>query len=125
MDAHGLTHRVAIITTPTARPETSGIVKLRIRLPKEVLRQASSGPTPVRMSSSSPTGIITRLKNGGPTVTLVPCTHSERMGKSVPQSTVKHATRKMTLLKRKLDSREASASKRCSDFRYEVLVKKK
>src|SRR4051812_28906385 len=125
MEVHGVIQRSAIMATPTAAAITIGTVKLRFRLPRDVLRHASSGPTPVRMSSSSPTGIITRLKNGGPTVTFVPCTHSERMGKSVPHSTVKHATKKMTLLKRKLDSREASASRRCSDFRYEVLVKKK
>src|SRR3954467_13094470 len=106
MDAHGRTQRVAIITSPTARPEPSGTAKLRIRLPKDVLRQASSGPTPVKTSSSSPTGIITRLKKGGPTVTFVPWIASLSSGKSVPQSTVKHATKKMTLLNRKLDSRE-------------------
>src|SRR3954463_10963624 len=125
MEIHGRAHAVAIIKTPAARPTTIGTVKFRFRLAREVLRQASSGPTPVKISSSNPTGIITRLKNGGPTVTFVPCTHSDKIGKSVPQSTVKHATRKITLLNRKLDSRDTSDSNRCSDCRWVVFFKKK
>ena len=55
-------------------------------------------------------GIITLLKKGGPTLILLPSTHSERTGKSVPQSTAKQAARRMRLLKRKLDSRETRES---------------
>src|SRR3954470_15443598 len=125
MEIHGRAQAVAIINTPAARPATIGTVKLRFRLPRDVLRQANSGPTPVKTSSSNPTGIITRLKNGGPTVTFVPCTHSDRIGNSVPQRTVKHATRKITLLNRKLDSRDTNDSNRCSDCRWLVFFKKK
>src|SRR5271169_752460 len=44
--------------------------------------------------------------------------YSERTGKSVPQSTVKHAASRTRLLKRKLDSRETSDSSLFSAFRW-------
>src|SRR5438128_12243299 len=83
----------------------AGIAKLRFTLSNEVLRHASSGPTAVKKSKNSPIGTFTLLKNGGPTVTLLPCTHSESTGKSVPQRTAKQDASKTRLLKRKLDSR--------------------
>src|ERR1700722_5706999 len=99
---------------PTINAPIAGHLKLREMLSIEVLRQASSGPSAVSNRSSSATGIFTRLKNGGPTVTLVPCTHSERTGKSVPHRTVKQATSSKRLLNKKLDSRETSDSSLCS-----------
>src|SRR5512146_753735 len=102
--------KIAAVTAAAS----AGMEKLRFRLSNEVLRQASSGPTAVSKSSSRATGTLTRLKKGGPTVTLWPCTHSESTGKSVPQSTVKQATNRTRLLKRKLDSREMSDSSRFS-----------
>src|SRR5690348_13842374 len=95
---------------PATNPAASGQAKLRFRLESEVLRQASSGPTPVRNSKNSAMGIFTLLKNGGPTVILLPSIHSVNTGKSVPQSTAKHAARRIKLLKRKLDSRETTES---------------
>src|SRR5512142_447583 len=109
----------------TATASTAGMVKLRLMLSHEVLRQASSGPTAVSSSKKSVIGVITRLKNGGPTVILVPCTHSLRTGKSVPQSTAKQAARRTRLLKRKLDSRETRASSLFSLFRCWRLRTKK
>ncbi len=50
----------------------AGHMKLRFRLSTDVLRHASKGPTAVSSKSSKATGMFTRLKNGGPTVTLVP-----------------------------------------------------
>src|SRR6516162_5046102 len=88
---------VTIRKMATASAPTDGHMKLRFRLSSEVLPQASNGPTAVRISNSRATGIFTRLKNGDPTVTLVPCTHSDS-----------------TLLNRKLDSRETSDSSLCS-----------
>ena len=41
---------------------------------------------------------------------LFPVTASESTGKSVPQSTAKHAASKIKLLNRKLDSRDTSES---------------
>ena len=41
-------------------------------LSSDVRRQASSGPSAVSNSSNKATGIATRLKNGGPTVTVCP-----------------------------------------------------
>src|SRR5215469_10109000 len=89
-----------------------GIRKLRRKLSSDVCRHASSGPTPVRNTRNSPIGTFTRLKNGGPTVTLLPVTHSDRTGNSVPHNTAKHDTNKTRLLNRKLDSRETSESSR-------------
>src|SRR5580704_13715892 len=106
---------------PVARAPIAGHRKFRFKLSTDVRRQASSGPTAVSRRSSNATGMFTRLKNGGPTVTLVPCTHSESTGNSVPHRTVKHATSRSRLLNRKLDSRETSDSsrfslRRCSRF---------
>src|SRR5258707_722323 len=96
----------------------TGQPKLRLRLSPEVLRQASSGPTPVRKRSASPTGIIIFLKNGAATVMGLLVNHSEKTGKSVPERTAMEATRKSGLLKRKLDSpTTASASARRSSTR--------
>src|SRR5262252_8879690 len=93
---------------------TVGIKKFRRRLSSEVCRHASNGPIPVRNTRNNPIGTLTRLKNGGPTVTLLPVTHSDSTGNSVPQSTAKHDTSSTRLLNRKLDSRETSESNRCS-----------
>src|SRR5580704_18825570 len=101
-------------TAATVSAPSAGNLKLRLKLSIEVLRQASSGPTAVSSRSSKATGIFTRLKNGGPTVTLVPWTHSESTGNKVPHSTVKQATNKRRLLNRKLDSRETRDSSLCS-----------
>src|SRR5277367_7168516 len=94
-----------------------GRIKLRRTLLKEALRQANSGPIPVKKSRKRPMGSATRLKKGAPTVTLLPCTYSEMMGKSVPHRIVKQAASRTRLLKRKLDSRETSDSSLCSDLR--------
>ena len=89
------------------------------------MRHASSGPTPVRNTRNNPIGTFTRLKNGGPTVTFDPVTHSDSTGNSVPHSTAKHATSSTRLLNRKLDSRETSDSSRCSLFSVSRLRTKK
>src|ERR1700720_3128109 len=94
-----------------------GYRKFRLRLSREVLRQASSGPIAVSNKSSKATGTATRLKNGGPTVTLCPCTNSDKIGNNVPHSMVKQRVSKRRLLNRKLDSRETSASSLCSLLR--------
>src|SRR5262250_1176012 len=93
---------------------TVGSRKFRFRLSSDVCRQASNGPTPVRNTRNSPIGTFTRLKNGGPTVTLLPVTHSDKTGNKVPHSTAKHDTSSTRLLNRKLDSRETSDSSLCS-----------
>src|SRR5690348_12572699 len=99
--------------------------KLRLRLSMDVFRHASNGPSAVSSNSSSATGMFTLLKNGGPTVTLWPCTHSERMGNNVPHKTVKQASSSSRLLNRKLDSRETSDSSRCSLRRWLWFFTKK
>src|SRR6266849_9755343 len=114
-----------ISTAPTAIAPNAGHRKLRLRLSMEVLRHASNGPTAVSSKSSNATGTLTRLKNGGPTVTLFPWTHSDRTGNSVPHNTVKQATRSRRLLNRKLDSREISDSSLCSLRRCDLFLKKK
>src|ERR1700674_2705865 len=95
---------------PAIRPINNGHPKLRLRLSSDVLRQASRGPTPVRNKSSKPIGIFTLLKNGVPTLIRSPVNHSEKTGKSVPDSTAMQDTNKIRLLKRKLDSRETIES---------------
>src|SRR5579863_104464 len=97
-------------TIPATSPAPSGHAKLRFRLESEVLRHASSGPTPVRNNRKSAMGTFTLLKNGGPTVILLPSNHSVNTGKSVPHSTANAAARRIKLLKRKLDSRETTES---------------
>src|ERR1039458_7689726 len=111
------------IAVSTAR--IVGHRKLRFRLSREVLRQASNGPTAVRKIRNNPIGTLTRLKNGGPTVTFEPVTHSDSTGKSVPHNTAKHATSNTRLLNMKLDSRETSDSSRCSLFSVSRLRTKK
>src|SRR5271169_2697701 len=80
---------------------------------------------PVRRMRNNPMGTLTRLKNGGPTVTLLPVTHSDNTGNSVPHSTAKHDTSSTRLLNRKLDSRDTSESSRCSPFSVSRLRTKK
>ncbi len=93
-------------TPPASKPAISGQPKLRFKLSVEVLRQASSGPTPVRNRSSNPMGIFTLLKNGAPTLMRDPENHSENTGNRVPDRTAMQETSKIKLLNRKLDSRE-------------------
>ena len=64
-----------------------------------------------------PMGIITLLKKGAPTLMRLLVNHSEKTGKSVPERTAMHATRKRRLLNRKLDSRETMESSMFSLFR--------
>src|ERR1700688_3064855 len=75
---------------PPSKPVIAGHAKLRFKLSRDVCRQASSGPTPVRTNSSSPIGIFTLLKNGAPTLIREPDSHSENTGNSVPDSTAMH-----------------------------------
>src|ERR1700683_1623471 len=96
--------------TPATTPPSSGHAKFRLSASNDVLRQARSGPTPVSNRRNRAMGIFTLLKNGGPTLILLPTTHSERTGKSVPHNTAKHAANKIKLLNRKLDSRDTSES---------------
>src|SRR5271166_2631651 len=102
-----------------------GMTKLRRTRSSDVWRHASSGPTPVSSTRNNPMGTFTRLKNGGPTVTFDPVTHSESTGNSVPHSTAKHATNSTRLLNRKLDSRETSDSSLFSLFNSPRLSTKK
>src|SRR5438067_7696375 len=124
MSCHGRKPK-AIRTTTVATVSTVGIRKLRLMLSTDVLRHASSGPSAVSSNSNIAIGISTRLKNGAPTVTFVPCTHSDSSGKNVPQSTVKQAASSKRLFNRKLDSRETSDSSLCSLFRCSRLRAKK
>ena len=55
------------------------------------LRQAMSGPTPVRNSSTSPIGTIHLLKKGGPTLIRSPVRASDSVGNMVANSTKKVA----------------------------------
>src|SRR6202049_219857 len=94
----------------TITPPISGKPKFLRKLSVEVLRQASSGPTPVRNSRNMAMGMLTRLKNGGPTLIFVPRIASDSTGKGVAERTATQATKRIKLLKRKLDSREIMES---------------
>src|SRR5262252_5474514 len=98
-------------TTPITTLISSGQPKFFFKLSVDVFLHASSGPTPVRNRISRPMGIFTRLKYGAPTLMRSPVNHSEKTGKSVPESTAMQATRKSKLLNRKLDSREIIESR--------------
>src|SRR5579864_6895682 len=97
-------------TIPERTPMITGQAKLRRSESNEVLRHASSGPTPVSSNRNSAIGTFTLLKKGGPTLILLPTTHSESTGKSVPQRTAKQAARSTRLLNKKLDSRDTRES---------------
>src|SRR5256885_13680136 len=103
--------------TPASSPAISGQPKFRFKLSADVLRQASSGPTPVRKSKSRPMGMLTLLKKGAPTLIFEPETVSENTGKSVPESTATQDTNRIKLLNRKLDSRETIESRWFSLFK--------
>src|SRR5215813_6980882 len=101
--------RAKAIEPPTI-PVTVGQRKFLRRLSPDVFRQARSGPTPVRNSKRSPSGMLTLLKNGAPTLMRFPVNHSEKTGNSVPERIAMQATKRTRLLKRKLDSRETIES---------------
>jgi hypothetical protein len=91
-------------------PITRGRRKLRRRFSEEARRQAMSGPTPIRKMRARKIGMLTRLKNGAPTLTFVPFTASESSGNTVPKKTVKAAATRKRLFRRKADSRETIES---------------
>ncbi len=87
------------------------------KLSADVFLHASKGPTPVRKSKSSPSGMFPLLKNGAPTLIFEPVNHSENTGNNVPDMTAMQATRRTRLLNRKLDSLEIMESSWFSLFK--------
>ena len=78
----GIADRRGGAAAPAATmPAATGFRKLRRRLSAEARRHAMSGPTPIRKSRARKTGMLTRLKNGAPTLTLTPRSASESSGK--------------------------------------------
>src|SRR5271170_4987269 len=102
----------------TTMPAIDGQKNARRKLSTELLRQAISGPTPVRNSSPNAIGMLMRLKNGASTLIFSPVTASEITGNNVPHSTAKQLATRIRLLNMKLDSRDITLSRRASDFRY-------
>jgi hypothetical protein len=98
----------AAIATQPIRVGTASWLHSRSRL---VLRQAMSGATPARNTRLKPSGIMMRLKNGGPTVLRVPFTASDRVGNMVENRTKKAQPSSTQLLSRKANSREMNDSK--------------
>ena len=105
-------------TAMSATPAMVGIRNARFRLSSELLRQAISGPMPVRKISARPIGMLMRLKNGASTLIFSPVTASEITGNMVPHSTAKQLATRIRLLNMKLDSRDTTLSRRASLFRY-------
>ena len=79
-----------------------------------ILRHATIGPMPISATSTSASGVTTRLNQGGPTLASVPVTASEMSGKNVPQNTTRQSATSTRLLSRKNASRESSESSRAS-----------
>src|SRR5687767_1880665 len=73
----------ANIATPVTTALRTGHMNWNLRFETDVLRQASSGPTPVSSSSVNPIGTIQRLKNGGPIVMRSPVIASLSVGNIV------------------------------------------
>ena len=65
---------------------------------KNARRHAINGPIPVNNNSKRPSGMLTVLKKGGPTVILVPRTASLIIGNSVPHKTENAIPTKIRLL---------------------------
>ena len=80
-------------------------------------RQASTGPIPASSTSTSASGVTSRLNQGGPTLASVPVKASEINGKKVPQRITAHSATSTRLLRRKNASRERSESSRASERR--------
>ncbi len=95
-------------------PTRPGRTKLRSRFSRLALRQAINGPMPTSVSSSKAHGMLTRLKIGGPIVTLRPVASSDNSGNVVKNSTVIAIPTRIRLLNRNDDSRDRSDSRRCS-----------
>src|SRR5437867_12127324 len=104
-------------TAPAAKAITAGMRKFRFTLLVDAFRHARSGPTPVRNIRRIAIGTFTLLKNGAPTVILMPFTASEITGNIVRQKTAKDAASRIRLLNMKLLSRETSDSIWFSLFR--------
>ena len=93
----------------------SGIVNWYLRFDAVALRQAISGPTPVRNSSVSPIGTIHRLKNGADTVMRSWNSASDSVGNIVANSMKNAANSRIQLLSRNAASRDSHESSRARD----------
>ena len=80
-------------------------------------RHASIGPIAVSSTSTSASGVTSRLNQGGPTLASVPVIASEISGKKVPQRITRQSPTSTRLLSRKNASRESSESSRASERR--------
>src|SRR3954470_21046218 len=94
-------------TIPVSSIVAVGIANCVFKFSADALRQAMSGPTPVRNTNTRPIGASHLLKNGGPTVMRSPENHSEMVGNSVAMSTKKAQPRRIQLFKRKANSRDS------------------
>ena len=74
------------------------------------LRHGSTGAIAIRNSRVMPIGIDNRSKNGGPTAIWRSCSTSTISGNTVPSSTMKAKTVKITLLARNAPFRETGES---------------
>ena len=75
-----------------------------------VLRHGSTGATAIKNSSSSPTGMVMRSKNGVPTLIRSPLSASTISGNTVPSSTTRANTPNSRLLARNEASRDSAES---------------
>ena len=107
-----------IRTTAECDGRDGGIMKLRRMRPQRSRAPGQQRAEAGQEQQERPIGIFTLVEERRADGDLIPCTHSESTGNSVPHSTVKQAASSIRLLNRKLDSRETSDSSLCSDFRW-------
>ena len=108
--------RIPAASNPSARmiPTAPGARKLLRREAVDARRQGSSGPTPIKRSRTTASGVTTWSKKGGPTFIRLPVTASDSTGNTVPRNTVNATARNTTLFSRKALSRESAESSVCS-----------
>src|SRR6266404_9214939 len=102
---------------PIVAALATGIRNCRFRFATDARRHAINGPIPVNSNNSSPSGMLTVLKKGGPTVILFPRTASLMIGKSVPHSTENAIPTSTRLLYRNAASRLIMLSSSAVDLR--------
>src|SRR3954469_16467812 len=99
-----------------------GIRNCLLRFATDARRPAINGPMPVNNSSRRPSGMLTVLKKGGPTVILLPRTASLMIGNSVPHNTENAIPTSTRLLYRNAASRLIMLSSSAVDLRSWSLV---
>src|SRR3990167_465558 len=103
------------IPTDSAAP-AAGVRKFLAKFDPVAFRHEMAGPTPVSTRRMRKSGMVTRLKNCGPTLIRVPFTISYIVGKQVPNRIANARPSRITLLNRNTASRDRNDSILRSDL---------